>query len=83
MPMSSVARALETDESRGLMKAIVDAQTGQILGAAILGLWGGEVMTQIQLAMMGNLPYQVLRDAVIAHPTIAESLSNLFATLDG
>ena len=83
LPMSSVARALETDETRGLMKAIVDAKTGQILGAAILGLWGGEVMTQIQLAMMGNLPYPVLRDAVIAHPTIAESLSNLFSTLDG
>jgi pyruvate/2-oxoglutarate dehydrogenase complex dihydrolipoamide dehydrogenase (E3) component len=83
MPMSSVARALESDETRGLMKAIVDVKTGQILGAAILGLWGGEVMTQIQLAMMGDLPYPVLRDAVIAHPTIAESLSNLFATLDG
>ena len=83
MPMSSVARALEMDEPRGLMKAVVDARTDQILGAAILGVWGGEVMTQLQFAMMGKLPYQTLRDAVIAHPTLAEALSNLFSTLDG
>ena len=83
MPMSSVARALEMDEPRGLMKAVVDAKTDQILGAAILGIWGGEVMTQVQFAMMGGMPYQTLRDAVIAHPTLAEALSNLFSTLDG
>jgi pyruvate/2-oxoglutarate dehydrogenase complex dihydrolipoamide dehydrogenase (E3) component len=82
MPMSSVARALEMDEPRGLMKAVVDARTDQILGAAILGIWGGEVMTQLQFAMMGKLPYQALRDAVIAHPTLAEALGNLFSTLD-
>jgi len=78
MPMNYVARALEVDESRGFMKAIVDAQSGQILGAAILGLEGGEIMAQIQLAMMGNLPYTVLQNAVFAHPTLAESLNNLF-----
>jgi len=78
MPMSYVARALELDESRGFMKVIVDAETSQILGAAILGIEGGEVMSQIQLAMMGKLPYQVLRDAVFAHPTLSESLNNLF-----
>jgi pyruvate/2-oxoglutarate dehydrogenase complex dihydrolipoamide dehydrogenase (E3) component len=82
MPMSSVARALETDESRGLMKAIVDADTDRILGAAILGIEGGEVMSIIQTAMMGDLPYQVLRDAPFAHPTLAESLNNLFASFD-
>jgi pyruvate/2-oxoglutarate dehydrogenase complex dihydrolipoamide dehydrogenase (E3) component len=83
MPMSWVARALEVDETRGLMKAIVDADTDQILGAAILGIEGGEVMTILQMAMMGGLPYTALRDAVFAHPTLAESLNNLFANLDG
>jgi pyruvate/2-oxoglutarate dehydrogenase complex dihydrolipoamide dehydrogenase (E3) component len=78
MPMSYVARALEVDETRGLMKVIVDIETSQMLGAAILGIEGGEVMTQIQLAMMGKLPYTVLKDAVFAHPTLAESLNNVF-----
>src|SRR6266849_2276815 len=45
MPMTSVARALEVDETRGFMKAIVDADSGQILGAAVLGVEGGEVMS--------------------------------------
>lgn len=78
MPMTSVARALETDETRGTMKAVVDAGSGHILGAAILGVDGGELMSIIQTAMMGELPYQVLRDAPFAHPTLAESLNNLF-----
>ena len=78
MPMSYVARALEIDETRGFMKAVVDAKTGQILGAAVLGIEGGEIMSQIQLAMMGNLPYTVLQNAVFAHPTLSESLNNLF-----
>lgn len=82
MPMNYVARALETDESRGFMKAIIDAQNGQILGCAILGIEGGEIMSALQLAMMGKLPYTTLRDAVFAHPTLAESLNNLFSTLE-
>jgi pyruvate/2-oxoglutarate dehydrogenase complex dihydrolipoamide dehydrogenase (E3) component len=81
MPMSYVARALEVDESRGFMKAVVDAQSKQILGFTVLGLEGGELMTVVEIAMLGKLPYTVLQDAVIAHPTIAESLNNLFATL--
>lgn len=82
IPMNYVARALETDESRGLMKAVVDAESGQILGCAILGIEGGEIMSALELAMMGKLPYTVLRDAVFAHPTLAESLNTLFTTLD-
>jgi pyruvate/2-oxoglutarate dehydrogenase complex dihydrolipoamide dehydrogenase (E3) component len=82
MPMNYVARALEVDESRGFMKAVVDAGTGQILGCAILGIEGGEIMAVLQMAMMGKVPYTVLRDAVFAHPTLAESLNNLFSTLD-
>jgi pyruvate/2-oxoglutarate dehydrogenase complex dihydrolipoamide dehydrogenase (E3) component len=78
MPMNHVARALEVDETRGFMKAIVDAGTGQILGATILGLEGGEIMSMLQIAMMGKLTYTNLRDAVFAHPALAESLNNLF-----
>jgi pyruvate/2-oxoglutarate dehydrogenase complex dihydrolipoamide dehydrogenase (E3) component len=82
IPMSWVARALETDETRGLMKAIVDAETDQILGAAILGIEGGEVMTVLQMAMMGRVPYTAIRDGVFAHPTLAESLNNLFMAME-
>jgi pyruvate/2-oxoglutarate dehydrogenase complex dihydrolipoamide dehydrogenase (E3) component len=82
MPMSHVARALEMDESRGLMKVLVDPHTRQLLGAAILGVEGGEIMAGLQLAMMGGVPYDRLRDAVFAHPTLAEALNNLFSTLD-
>jgi len=78
MPMNYVARALEVDESRGFLKAVVDANTNQILGAAVLGFEGGEIMAQLQIAMIGQLPYTTLRDAVFAHPTLAESLNNLF-----
>ncbi len=82
LPMTEVARAIETGETRGFMKAIVDADTGQILGCAILGVEGGEVMAVVQVAMLGKLPYTALRDGVFAHPTLAESLNNLFMTLD-
>lgn len=82
IPMSWVARALETGETRGLMKAIVDAETDQILGAAILGIEGGEVMTVLQMAMMGGVPYTTIRDGVFAHPTLSESLNNLFMAMD-
>jgi pyruvate/2-oxoglutarate dehydrogenase complex dihydrolipoamide dehydrogenase (E3) component len=82
MPMTSVARAIEMDETRGLMKAIVDADTEEILGATVLGIEGGEVMTVIQMAMMGHLKYTVLQSAVIAHPTLSESLNNLFLHFD-
>jgi pyruvate/2-oxoglutarate dehydrogenase complex dihydrolipoamide dehydrogenase (E3) component len=82
LPMTSVARALEMDETRGFMKAIVDGDTNQILGAAVLGAEGGEVMSVIEIAMMGKLPYTALRDGVFAHPTLSESLNTLFMTMD-
>jgi pyruvate/2-oxoglutarate dehydrogenase complex dihydrolipoamide dehydrogenase (E3) component len=82
MPMSHVARALEVDETRGFMKAIVDAGSGEILGGAVLGIEGGEMAAQLQLAIMGKLHYRVLRDAIFAHPTLAEAWNNLFTTLD-
>jgi pyruvate/2-oxoglutarate dehydrogenase complex dihydrolipoamide dehydrogenase (E3) component len=80
--MNYVARALEMDESRGFMKAVVDADTNQILGAAVLGIEGGEIMAILQMAIMGKVPYTVPRDGVFAHPTLAESLNNLFLAVD-
>ena len=82
MPMNYVARALEVDESRGFMKAIVDADSEQILGASILGLEGGEIMSMLEIAIMGKLPFTALRDGVFAHPTLAESLNNLFSSFE-
>ena len=81
MPMSHVARALEMDESRGFMKAIVDEKTGEILGATVLGIEGGELMALFEVAMMGKVPCSALRDGIFAHPTLAESLNNLFAAM--
>ena len=78
MSMSHVARALEVDETRGFMKVVVDAASGQILGAVVLGLEGGEVMSMIQLAMIGKLPYTALYNGVFAHPNLSEALNNLF-----
>ena len=82
LPMNRVARAMETDETRGFMKAVVDRGTGRILGAAILGIEGGEVAAVIQVAMMAGMPYTALRDGVFSHPTLSESLNNLFMAMD-
>ena len=82
LPMSYVARAIEMSETRGFMKAVVDADTNQILGAAALGVEGGELMAMFEIAMLGKLPYTVLKEAIFAHPTLAESLNNLFLALD-
>jgi pyruvate/2-oxoglutarate dehydrogenase complex dihydrolipoamide dehydrogenase (E3) component len=83
LPMSRVARAIEVGETRGFMKAVVDADSEEILGCAIFGLEGGEVMSVLQTAMLGGLPYSRIKEAIFAHPTLAESLNNLFMTLDG
>jgi pyruvate/2-oxoglutarate dehydrogenase complex dihydrolipoamide dehydrogenase (E3) component len=82
LPMSRVARAIEMDETRGFMKAVVENGTDRILGATVLGIEGGEVATVLQVAMMGGLPWTALRDAMLSHPTLSESLNNLFMTLD-
>jgi pyruvate/2-oxoglutarate dehydrogenase complex dihydrolipoamide dehydrogenase (E3) component len=82
IPMNYVARAIEVDETRGFMKAIVDANTDQILGCAILGVEGGEVAAMLQIAMMGGVPYTTLRDTVFSHPTLSESLNTLFAAME-
>jgi pyruvate/2-oxoglutarate dehydrogenase complex dihydrolipoamide dehydrogenase (E3) component len=81
MPMSHVARALEMDETRGFMKAVVDAKTDQLLGATVLGVEGGELMAVLEVAIMGKLSCAALREGIFAHPTLAESLNNLFAAI--
>jgi pyruvate/2-oxoglutarate dehydrogenase complex dihydrolipoamide dehydrogenase (E3) component len=80
--MAMVLRALDVGETRGFMKAIVDRETHQILGAVILGIEGGEIMSLLQLAMMGHLPYTALRDGMFSHPTLAESLNTLFMSME-
>ncbi len=77
LPMTDVARATEMGETRGFMKAVVEAETGQILGATVLGIEGGEIATLFQIAMMGKVPYTALRDAIFPHPGLAEALNNL------
>jgi pyruvate/2-oxoglutarate dehydrogenase complex dihydrolipoamide dehydrogenase (E3) component len=79
LPMSAVVRAIETGETRGFMKAVVDADSGQILGCAVLGSEGGEIMTIIQVAMLGKLTATAMTDAIFTHPLLAEGLNTLFA----
>ena len=83
LSMSAVVRALETGETRGFMKAIVDADSGQILGCAILGSEGGEIMSIIEVAMLGKLTYTDMADTIFTHPLLAEGLNTLFAEFDG
>ncbi len=80
LPMSGIARAVEVDEARGFLKAVV-GEDDTILGFAALGMEGGEIMAMAQVAMMGKLPYSALRDGIFAHPTLAEAFNNLFANL--
>ena len=82
LPMSGVIRAIETGETRGFMKVVVDAGSGQILGCAVLSLEGGEIMTVIQVAMLGKLTDTAMADAIFTHPLLAEGLNTLFATVD-
>jgi pyruvate/2-oxoglutarate dehydrogenase complex dihydrolipoamide dehydrogenase (E3) component len=78
LPMSAVLRTEATDETQGFMKAIVGGDDDRILGFTMIGAEAGEVMAAVQTAMLANLPYQKLRDAVLTHPTMAEGLGPLF-----
>ena len=82
LPMEHVARAIENGDTRGFMKAVVDADTKKILGAAVLGSQGGEIMTALQMAMEGGITYDRIRYCVFAHPTYSEALNNLFLSLE-
>ena len=78
LPMGAVLRTHTTDETLGFMKALIGGDD-RILGFTMIGSEAGEVMTVVQTAMLAKLPYTALRDAVIAHLTIAEGLGFLFA----
>jgi pyruvate/2-oxoglutarate dehydrogenase complex dihydrolipoamide dehydrogenase (E3) component len=77
LPMSSVLRTEATDETQGFMKAIVGRDDDRILGFTMIGAEAGEVMAAVQTAILAKLPYQILRDAILAHPTMAEGLGSL------
>ncbi len=82
MTMEQVARAIEIGRTKGFLKALFDPDTKQILGGAFLGVEGGEIMSMVEIAMLGKLPYTALRDGIFAHPTLAEALNNLFAKVE-
>src|SRR5437016_2010731 len=79
LPMAAVLRARTTGETRGFMKALLDTRTDRILGFTMFGPEAGEVMAVVQTAMLAGLPYTGLRDAILAHPTMAGGLKALFA----
>ncbi|MGK7390404.1 MAG: mercuric reductase [Candidatus Cyclobacteriaceae bacterium M2_1C_046] len=82
METSSAARANETGMTKGFYKALVNSENDEIIGASIIAAEGGEISSMLQIAMMGNLKWQQLKDGVFAHPTYAESLNNLFQKLE-
>ena len=81
IPMAGVLRAVTLGETRGFVKILIDAQTDRILGFTALGIEGSEMMAAVQTAMLGGLPYTVLRDAIFTHPTAAEGLNLLAASV--
>jgi pyruvate/2-oxoglutarate dehydrogenase complex dihydrolipoamide dehydrogenase (E3) component len=81
LPMQAVLRAHTTDETLGFMKVLVGGSDDRILGFTMIGAEAGEVMAAVQTAMLADLPYPRLRDAVIAHLTVAEGLGLLLADL--
>jgi len=82
IPMEQVARGIETGDTLGFMKAIVDRKSKKILGASILASEGGEIMSVLQMAMQGGITYEEIRYNIFAHPTYSESLNNLFMKVE-
>ena len=80
LPTRAVLRTWTTSENTGFMKALV-GDDDRIVGFAMIGSEAGEVMAVVQTAMMGDLPYTLLRDAILAHPTMAEGLNFLFSSV--
>jgi probable pyridine nucleotide-disulfide oxidoreductase len=79
LPMSAVPRARTNSDTRGFMKVLIAADSDEILGFTMLGSEAGELVSTVQIAMLGKLPYIVVRDAPLAHPTLTEGLNLLFA----
>ncbi len=78
LPMTAVRRTATTGETQGFMKVLVGGSDDRILGFTMIGAEAGEVMATVQTAMLADLPYLRLRDAILAHPTMAEGLGSLF-----
>jgi pyruvate/2-oxoglutarate dehydrogenase complex dihydrolipoamide dehydrogenase (E3) component len=81
LPMNSVLRARTIGETRGFMKALIDAHSDRILGFTMLGSGAGEVIAAVQTAMLADLAYTGLRDAILTHPTMAEGLGVVLASV--
>jgi pyruvate/2-oxoglutarate dehydrogenase complex dihydrolipoamide dehydrogenase (E3) component len=81
MPMTAVARAVTLGETRGFVKMMIEAESDRILGFTAFGIEASEMMAAVQTAMLGGLPYTLLRDAIFTHPTAAEGLGRLLATV--
>lgn len=77
----NIARAIETGETCGLLKAIINAENKQIIGVAALGAEGGEMLAVLQMAMLGRVCYDTIRDSIFSHPTYSEALNTLFSNL--
>lgn len=83
LPIAAFTLPKTLSETRGFMKALVEANGDRILGFTMLGVGAGEVVAVVQIAMLAGLPYTALRDAVLTHPTMAEALGPLFANVPG
>jgi pyruvate/2-oxoglutarate dehydrogenase complex dihydrolipoamide dehydrogenase (E3) component len=81
IPMVAVLRTRTLSETRGFMKALIDTKSDRILGFTAFGVEAGEVIASVQVAMLAGLPYTVLRDAVLTHPTMLEGLIPLFSAV--
>jgi pyruvate/2-oxoglutarate dehydrogenase complex dihydrolipoamide dehydrogenase (E3) component len=81
LPMVAVLRTRTLSETRGFMKALVDTKSDRILGLTVFGVGAGETIAPVQIAMLGGLPYTMLRDAILTHPTLAEGLVALFSAV--
>ena len=81
MPMAAVLRAVTLGETRGFIKMLIDAKSDRILGFTAFGAEASEMMAAVQTAMLGRLPYTVLRDAIFTHPTMAEGLVFLLTSV--
>ena len=81
LPMTGVRRTATTDETQGFMKVLVGGSDDRILGFTMIGAEAGEVLAAVQTAMLAELPYPRLRDAILAHPTMAEGLDSLFSNV--
>ena len=81
LPMDVVPRARTMSSRKGFMKCLISKETDDILGFSMLGERAGEVMTVLQTAILGRVPFTILRDAILAHPTIAEGLNMLLSAV--